>query len=138
MAARDHREYRVKVGDLIEVKDKSKQLALVLKRPPRRTRCLITSRFHSPKMTAKVTRILQITEVLLPREMEPHLVVEFIRADVRLHLRGIGRLGRPLAFDGQRLDLVIRCRRATRRYAARHRGDRRALPAIVKFESRSV
>ena len=70
--------YRVKVGDLIEVKDKSKQLALVLEATGLGERDVpdYIEVDHS-KMTAKVTRIPQITEVPYPVQMEPHLVVEF-------------------------------------------------------------
>jgi small subunit ribosomal protein S4 len=70
--------YRVKVGDVIEVKDKSKQLALVLEATGLGERDVpdYIEVDHS-KMTAKVTRIPQITEVPYPVQMEPHLVVEF-------------------------------------------------------------
>ena len=70
--------FRVKVGDLIEVKDKSKQLALVLEATGLGERDVpdYIEVDHS-KMTAKVTRIPQITEVPYPVQMEPHLVVEF-------------------------------------------------------------
>jgi small subunit ribosomal protein S4 len=70
--------YRVKVGDLIEVKDKSKQLALVLEATALGERDVpdYIEVDHS-KMTAKLTRIPQITEVPYPVQMEPHLVVEF-------------------------------------------------------------
>jgi small subunit ribosomal protein S4 len=70
--------YRVKVGDLVEVKDKSKQLALVLESTGLGERDVpdYVEVDHS-KMTAKLTRIPQITEVPYPVQMEPHLVVEF-------------------------------------------------------------
>jgi small subunit ribosomal protein S4 len=70
--------YRVKVGDLVEVKDKSKQLALVLESAGLGERDVpdYIEVDHS-KMTAKLSRIPQITEVPYPVQMEPHLVVEF-------------------------------------------------------------
>jgi small subunit ribosomal protein S4 len=70
--------YRVKVGDLVEVKDKSKQLALVLESTALGERDVpeYIEADHS-KMTAKLTRIPAITEVPYPVQMEPHLVVEF-------------------------------------------------------------
>src|SRR6478752_9223946 len=70
--------YRVKVGEVIEVKDKSKQLALVLEATGLGERDVpdYIEVDHS-KMTAKLTRIPQITEVPYPVQMEPHLVVEF-------------------------------------------------------------
>jgi small subunit ribosomal protein S4 len=70
--------YRVKVGDVIEVKDQSKQLVIVLEAVglPERDVPDYIEVDHS-KMTAKLTRIPQITEVPYPVQMEPHLVVEF-------------------------------------------------------------
>jgi small subunit ribosomal protein S4 len=70
--------YRVKVGDVIEVKDQSKQLAVVLEAVglPERDVPDYIEVDHS-KMTAKLIRIPQLTEVPYPVQMEPHLVVEF-------------------------------------------------------------
>jgi small subunit ribosomal protein S4 len=70
--------YRVKVDDLVELKDKSKQLALVLESTGLGERDVpdYIEVDHS-KMTAKLVRIPQITEVPYPVQMEPHLVVEF-------------------------------------------------------------
>ena len=70
--------YRVKVGDVIEVKDASKQLALVLEAVALAERDVpeYIEIDHS-KMTAKLTRIPAPTEVPYPVMMEPHLVVEF-------------------------------------------------------------
>jgi small subunit ribosomal protein S4 len=70
--------YRVKVGDVIEVKDQSKQLAIVLEAVglPERDVPDYIEVDHS-KMTAKLTRIPQFSEVPYPVQMEPHLVVEF-------------------------------------------------------------
>jgi small subunit ribosomal protein S4 len=70
--------YRVKVGDVVEVKDKSKQLALVLEATALAERDVpdYIEVDHS-KMTAKLTRIPALTDVPYPVQMEPHLVVEF-------------------------------------------------------------
>jgi small subunit ribosomal protein S4 len=70
--------FRLKAGDLVEVKDKSKQLALVLEATGLGERDVpdYIEVDHS-KMTAKLARIPTITEVPYPVMMEPHLVVEF-------------------------------------------------------------
>ncbi|MBX9777006.1 MAG: 30S ribosomal protein S4 [Xanthobacteraceae bacterium] len=70
--------YKVKVGDLVEVKDKSKQLALVLESVGLAERDVpdYVEVDHS-KMTAKLTRVPVIGEIPYPVQMEPHLVVEF-------------------------------------------------------------
>ena len=70
--------YRVKLGDVIELKDQSKQLAIVLEAVSLAERDVpdYIEVDHS-KMTAKLTRIPQLTEVPYPVQMEPHLVVEF-------------------------------------------------------------
>ena len=70
--------YRVKVGDLVEVKEKSKQIALVLESVglPERDVPDYIEVDHS-KMTAKLIRIPQLGDVPYPVQMEPHLVVEF-------------------------------------------------------------
>jgi small subunit ribosomal protein S4 len=70
--------YRVKVGDTIEVKEKSKQLALVLEATGLGERDVPDYiEVNHTKMTAKLTRIPQITEVPYPVQMEPHLIIEF-------------------------------------------------------------
>jgi small subunit ribosomal protein S4 len=70
--------FRCKVGDLIEVKDASKQLALVLEATGLAERDVpdYIEVDHS-KMTAKLARIPQLTDVPYPVQMEPHLVVEY-------------------------------------------------------------
>ena len=70
--------YRVKVSDLVEVKDKSKQLALVLEATALAERDVpdYIEVDHS-KMTAKLMRIPAPTDVPYPVQMEPHLVVEY-------------------------------------------------------------
>jgi small subunit ribosomal protein S4 len=69
---------RVKVGDVIEVKEKSRQMALVLEAVQLGERDVpdYVEADHS-KMTAKLTRIPTLTEVPYPVMMEPHLVVEY-------------------------------------------------------------
>jgi small subunit ribosomal protein S4 len=70
--------YRLKVGEHIEVKEASKQLALVLEATGLAERDVpdYIEADHS-KMTAKLARIPLITDVPYPVQMEPHLVVEF-------------------------------------------------------------
>ena len=69
---------RVKVGDLIEVKEKSKQLALVLEANALGERDVPDYiEVNHQKMTAKLTRIPHLGEVPYPVQMEPHLVVEY-------------------------------------------------------------
>jgi small subunit ribosomal protein S4 len=70
--------YRVKVGDLIEVKDKSKQLALVIEATGLAERDVpdYIEVDHS-KMTAKLSRVPGLGEVPYAVMMEPHLVVEY-------------------------------------------------------------
>jgi small subunit ribosomal protein S4 len=70
--------FKVKVGDVIEVKEASRQLPLVLEAVALAERDVpdYIEVDHS-KLTAKMTRIPQLTEVPYPVQMEPHLVVEF-------------------------------------------------------------
>ena len=70
--------YRLKVGDAVEVKDKSRQLALVLEATglPERDVPDYIEADHS-KMTAKLARIPAVSDVPYPTQMEPHLVVEY-------------------------------------------------------------
>jgi len=69
---------RLKVGDVVEVKDKSKQLALVLEATGLAERDVpdYIEADHS-KMTAKLTRVPHLNEIPYPVQMEPHLVVEY-------------------------------------------------------------
>ena len=70
--------YKVKVGDVVEVKEASKQLALVLEAnqlPERDTPDYLE--VDHGKQTAKVVRIPGLSEVPFPVQMEPHLIVEF-------------------------------------------------------------
>jgi small subunit ribosomal protein S4 len=70
--------FRVKVGDVIEVKEKSKQLALVLEANGLAERDVpdYIDVDHS-KMTAKLNRVPTPSDVPYPVMMEPHLVVEY-------------------------------------------------------------
>ena len=70
--------YQVKVGDVIEVKEASKQLALVLEAQALAERDVPDYVEVDPaKGTAKLTRIPSLTEVPYPTHMEPNLVIEF-------------------------------------------------------------
>ncbi len=70
--------YTGKVGDTIEVKEKSKQLALVIEATQLGERDVpdYLEVDHS-KMTAKFARIPHLNEVPYPVQMEPHLIVEY-------------------------------------------------------------
>jgi len=70
--------YSVKVGDVIEVKEASKQLAVVLEATQLAERDVpdFIEADHS-KMTAKFGRIPNLAEVPFPVMMEPHLIVEY-------------------------------------------------------------
>jgi small subunit ribosomal protein S4 len=70
--------YRLKVGETVEVKEKSRQLALVLEATglPERDVPDYIEADHS-KMTAKLARIPAVGDVPYPVQMEPHLVVEY-------------------------------------------------------------
>lgn len=70
--------YRLKVGDVVEVKDKAKQLALVLEAIKSAERDVpdYIAADHN-KMTASLTRIPALADVPYPVQMEPNLVVEF-------------------------------------------------------------
>jgi len=70
--------FRCKAGDVVEVKEKSKQLALVLEGASLSERDVpeYIEADHN-KMTAKLARIPAINEVPYPVQMEPHLVVEY-------------------------------------------------------------
>ena len=70
--------YRVKEGDLIEVRQRSKQLAIVLESVALTERDVpdYLEVDHS-KMTAKFVRVPEFSEVPYPVKMEPNLVIEF-------------------------------------------------------------
>jgi small subunit ribosomal protein S4 len=70
--------YRVKVGEVIEVKDASKQLAMVIEAKALAERDVPDYiEVDHNKMTAKLARVPAPAEVPYPVMMEPHLVVEF-------------------------------------------------------------
>ena len=70
--------YLVKESDTIELRGKAKDLALVLESVKSSERDVpdYIEADHS-KMSAKLARIPQITDVPYPVQMEPHLVVEY-------------------------------------------------------------
>jgi small subunit ribosomal protein S4 len=70
--------YKLKVGDLIEVKESSKQLTHVLEAnqlPERDTPDFLE--VDHGKMTAKFIRVPALSDVPFAVQMEPHLIVEF-------------------------------------------------------------
>ncbi|MEM7426103.1 MAG: 30S ribosomal protein S4 [Pseudomonadota bacterium] len=70
--------YRVKVGDVVEVKEKSRELPMVLEAiqsPERDTPDYVE--VDQKKMTASLSRIPVLGDVPYPVQMEPNLVVEF-------------------------------------------------------------
>ena len=70
--------YRVRVGDVIELREKAKQLPLVLeaiKSPEREVPDYIEADHN--KMSAKMARVPGLSDVPYPVQMEPNLVVEF-------------------------------------------------------------
>ena len=70
--------YRLKLNEVVEVREKAKQLALVLEATGLAERDVPDYiEVDHGKLTAKLTRIPTITEVPYPVQMEPHLVVEF-------------------------------------------------------------
>jgi small subunit ribosomal protein S4 len=70
--------YRLKLNDVVEVREKAKQLALVLEATGLAERDVPDYiEVDHGKLTAKLTRIPTLTEVPYPVQMEPHLVVEY-------------------------------------------------------------
>jgi small subunit ribosomal protein S4 len=70
--------YRCKVGDVVEVKEKSRQMNLVLEAQALSERDVpdYIDVDHT-KMTAKLARVPGLGDVPYPVMMEPHLVVEY-------------------------------------------------------------
>jgi small subunit ribosomal protein S4 len=70
--------FRVRVGDVVEVKEKARQLPLVLEALKSAERDVpdYVDVDHN-KLTAKLTRIPALSDVPYPVTMEPNLVVEF-------------------------------------------------------------
>src|SRR5471030_880218 len=70
--------FRVKVGDIIEVKEKSREMALVIEAIALAERDVPDYiEVDTAKMTAKFTRIPLISDVPYAVVMQPHLVVEY-------------------------------------------------------------
>ena len=70
--------YRLKTGDIVEIKDKSKSLEIVLNGQDSSERDVPDYiECDQKKLTAKLTRIPTLDEVPYPVQMEPNLVVEF-------------------------------------------------------------
>src|ERR1700685_4382673 len=70
--------YQVKVGDLVEIKESSRQMALVLEANALAERDVPDYiEVDHAKGTAKMTRIPSLSEVPYPTHMEPNLVIEF-------------------------------------------------------------
>ena len=70
--------YLVKAGDVIEVKEASKQLVIVLESVALAERDVPEYiEVDHGKMTAKLARVPTLTDVPYPVQMEPNLVIEF-------------------------------------------------------------
>jgi small subunit ribosomal protein S4 len=70
--------YRLKVGDVVEVKEKSRELAMVMEAQQLAERDVPDYiEVDAAKLTAKLSRIPAITDVPYAVRMEPHLVVEY-------------------------------------------------------------
>ena len=70
--------YRLKEGDVIEVRQKGKQMALVLEAIDSQERDVPEYiEVDHKKMTAKFVRVPEFAEVPYPVQMEPNLVVEY-------------------------------------------------------------
>jgi len=70
--------YRVKVGDVIEVREKSRELPLVLEATQLAERDVPDYyEVDHKKMTATMNRVPGLSDVPYPTMMEPNLVVEF-------------------------------------------------------------
>jgi small subunit ribosomal protein S4 len=70
--------YQLKEGDVVEVRERSRELALVLGAVQSNERDVpqYIAADHK-KMSAQLVRVPQLTDVPYPVAMEPHLVVEF-------------------------------------------------------------
>jgi small subunit ribosomal protein S4 len=70
--------FRVKIGDVVELSDRAKELAIVLEASQTAERDVPDYLdVDHKKMTAKFARVPVLNEVPYPVQMEPHLVVEF-------------------------------------------------------------
>ncbi|MFO1091159.1 MAG: 30S ribosomal protein S4 [Hyphomicrobiales bacterium] len=70
--------FRLKAGDVVEIRDKSKELGVVLEATQLAERDVpeYIEADHK-KMTARLTRVPGLSDVPYPVQMEPNLVVEF-------------------------------------------------------------
>jgi small subunit ribosomal protein S4 len=70
--------YRLKAGDVIEVREKSRELGIVLEGVQLAERDVpdYVEADHK-KMTAKLSRVPALADVPYPVQMDPHLVVEY-------------------------------------------------------------
>lgn len=70
--------YRLRIGDVVEVRENGRQMALVIEATQSGERDVpdYIEADHA-KMTAKLVRIPELAEVPYPVQMEPNLVVEF-------------------------------------------------------------
>jgi len=70
--------YRVKIGDVIEVRERSKQMGIIMEAIALAERDVpdYIDVSHE-KLTASLTRIPSLSDVPYPVQMEPNLVVEF-------------------------------------------------------------
>lgn len=70
--------YRLKVGDVVEVKEKSRQIPMVLEAVQNQDRNIPDYiEVDAKKMTVKLVRIPGLEDVPYPVIMEPNLVIEF-------------------------------------------------------------
>ena len=69
--------YRVKVGDVVEIRERSRNMALVLEAMQSGERDLPDYIESDGRHTAKLLRVPELAEVPYPVKMEPNLVVEF-------------------------------------------------------------
>ena len=69
--------FQVKVGDLIEVKEASREMALVIEARDLAERDVPDFYEVDPAKSAKMTRVPLPAEVPYPVIMEPNLVIEF-------------------------------------------------------------
>jgi small subunit ribosomal protein S4 len=70
--------YRVRIGDVIELREKGKQMALVIEATQSGERDVPDYlEVDHAKMTVNLVRIPELSEVPYPVQMEPNLVVEF-------------------------------------------------------------
>lgn len=70
--------YRLKVGDVVEIREKSKQMNLVLEAQALAERDVPDYiSVDTGKMTAQIARVPSPSDVPFPVQMQPHLVVEY-------------------------------------------------------------